>query len=96
VAAKKPSTRKRRKTGSHSDPVVAEAHGQIAQAQAGAETGVAAAVTRAVPDLEVEVAAETTVSYQDKCYGPGERLTLEGPDAINLIQSGHVVPASAK
>jgi hypothetical protein len=96
VAGKKTQSRSRRKAGSHAEPAVAEAHGQIAQARASSETGLAAAVTRAVPDLEVEVTSETTISHEGKSYGPGDRFTLSGPDAISLIQGGYALPAGAK
>jgi hypothetical protein len=74
-----------------------------AQEAAEAGSGLAAATMRDIPDVIVEVLPNNSVSHNDKTYyGVGypfapdghtkaDTLKLEGPTAMALMASGHVV-----
>lgn len=46
--------------------------------------------TRGVPEIEVEVSAGNVVGHDGKDYEEGEKVKLDGPTAIALLQAGHV------
>lgn len=84
---------------------LADARAELEAAQqraAEAGAGLAAATTRNIPEMEVEVLPGNLVSHEDKAYyGEGyalapeghegnDRLTLDGPTALSLMQQGHV------
>lgn len=84
---------------------LAEARATLEQAQqdaAEAASGVMAAKMRAVPPITIEVMPGTAVGEGGKMYyGEGyalapdghkgnDRLTLDGPTALALMQTGHV------
>lgn len=79
-----------------------EALQAAAQEAADAGQGLAAAVTQNIPEMEVEVMPNHSISHNDTVYfgegyplAPeghegGDTLTLEGPTALALLQAGAV------
>lgn len=55
-----------------------------------AREGLAAQVTRAIPNIIVEVLPDNSATHQGKPHGPGDTFEVEGPTAISLVQAGHV------
>lgn len=87
-----------------------EAQGKLAEAAreaAEATSGLQAVTTRNIPEMEVEVLPGNTVSHNgESYYGEGyplapeghkgnDTLSLDGPTAIALMQSGHVTVKGA-
>lgn len=73
---------------------LAAAQENLAKAQEeAAEAGatLAAVVTREVPDMIVEVLPGNEVKHGDKLYTEGQKVSLEGPTAVALLQMGHVM-----
>lgn len=62
----------------------------VAQEEAAAAGAVAAAVTRDIPEMVVEVLPGGEVKHGDKLYTEGETLSLAGPTAVALLQGGYV------
>jgi len=75
---------------------LAAAQAELVKAQeaaAEANEGLVAAKMSNVPRVRVKVLENNHVSDTDsgELKGPGEELELDGPDAIALMQLGHVV-----
>lgn len=90
--------------GAHTTIAAARAEAEAAAAQ-GAEHGIVAAVTQAVPNIVCTVKPGNVVGHGGVSYGydahdgsmlpDGDTVELDGPSAIALIQLGHVVPKAA-
>lgn len=52
--------------------------------------GLDAQVTRAIPNIIVEVLPGNSASHQGKPHAEGDTFEVEGPTAIALVQAGHV------